>query len=270
MKKTIKHYIRDFIVVLVSFSGLATLYRMYIKQKGSLVRILCFHDVLERKWFESVVSMLTQNYNMITPEEFHAQKFHPDKINLLLTFDDGYQSWVDVALPVLEEYDVKALFFISSGLLDVHGTEAQKDFVEKRLLLKPRKTLSWSGAERLRAAGHTIGGHSMNHRNLARLSQKKPEGLAGEIVDDKTALETKLHTTVTDFAYPFGRKEHFNTNVTKTVQEAGYSYLYSAETGFVSISTINTNRTLIESNQPLKSIKRWVEGSYDILCKIKN
>ncbi len=269
MNKSLKHKIRDGLIFLISVSGLSFVYRRHIRHKGPLVRILCFHDVPEREWFESVMVTLKQKYHLITPAEFHEKKFHSEKINILLTFDDGYQSWVDVVMPVLEKHNIKALFFICSGLLDVYGTETQKDFVKKRLLLKPRKTLSWEGAQKLVSAGHTIGGHTVSHHNLAKLSKKHPERVWSEIKDNKVTLEHKLKTKVMDFAYPFGRKEHFNEVVTQQVQQAGYSHIYLAETGFVDAST-NINRTLVEKNQSPKSIQRWIDGAYDIFCLSKN
>ncbi len=269
MSKVIKHKIRDGLIFLISVSGLSFVYRRHTRHKEPLVRVLCFHDVPEREWFESVITILKQNYHLLTPTEFHEKKFDPNRINILLTFDDGYQSWVDVALPVLDTHNVKGLFFICSGLLDVYGTEAQKDFVKKRLLLKPRKTLSWEGAQKLVSAGHAIGGHTVSHRNLAKLSKKHPERVWSEIKDNKVALEHKLKTKVMDFAYPFGRQKHFNEDVTAEVQKAMYSHIYSAETGFVDASA-NINRTLVEKNQSLKSIQRWIDGAYDIFCLSKN
>ena len=37
---------------------------------------------------------------------------------LCITFDDGYADNYDVALPILKKHDVRATFFVTSGLLD--------------------------------------------------------------------------------------------------------------------------------------------------------
>ena len=58
-------------------------------------------------WFNDVVSMLVENFNVITPEQFRNREFDREKINVLLTFDDGYKSWVTTVLPILEENKIR-------------------------------------------------------------------------------------------------------------------------------------------------------------------
>ncbi len=55
----------------------------------------------------------SQAYHFVSPDEI-LEGLHPDGKYILLTFDDGYFS-NSLALPVLEEFDVPAVFFISTG-----------------------------------------------------------------------------------------------------------------------------------------------------------
>jgi peptidoglycan/xylan/chitin deacetylase (PgdA/CDA1 family) len=223
--------------------------------------VLAFHDVKEKEWFEEVIKMLVSNYCVITPLQFHIKKFDTEKINILLTFDDGYASWVDVCAPILKRNNIKALFFINSGLLTIaNDPTAVTAYMRDRLLLTPKAPLTWEGAQTLVAQGHTIGGHSINHYNLAVLDQSV---LESEIKDDKKTIEETLKVTLTDFAYPFGRKNNYNTNVFGVAKHAGYTWQYAAQSSFSKGGTI-TPRTLLEKNQPVASIKQWIEGGYDI------
>lgn len=263
----VKHKFRDLIIWTISFLGLSFLYQVYLRRRGPLVRILCFHDVADVSWFEQVIKMISKNYHLITPEEFHLQKFNSEKINILLTFDDGYQSWVDNCLPVLKKYELKGLFFVTSGLLDLAAdTDKVATYMKERLLITPKKPLTWEGAKQLVEAGHTIGGHTVTHPNLAKLSEAEAKE---EIMDDKYQLESKLELTLDDFAYPFGTENYINQsllNLTKTV----YPYQYSAVTGFYSVKNIKLiPRTLIEKNQPISQVKNWIGGSYDIFYILK-
>lgn len=264
--KKLKHIIRDTIIFLVSITGISFVHRAYIHRRGPLVRVLCFHDVPDYDWFESVVSLLHKKYNLVTPEQFHRKDFHPKKINLLLTFDDGYQSWIDVALPVLQTHQAKGLFFISSGLLDVaYDTQRSETYMNKNLLITPKKPLSWEGAQTLVREGHTIGGHTVSHPNLARLSEAE---VNQELKQNKQQLENKLNISLSDFAYTFGQKEHFNQSVSNLAQKIGYTHLYSAVSGFVITTEGDIPRTLIEKKQNLWSLQQWIKGGYDVFKSI--
>ena len=144
-------------------------------------------------------------YHVLTPAQFHAREFHASKINILFTFDDGYQSWIDVCLPVLTSYNIHGLFFINSGLLDVATDQvAVETYMRQQLRIEPKKPLTWNGAQVLVDAGHTIGGHTVSHPDLTTLPLA---GALKEIQKDKQVLELRLGVVVTDFAYPFGRKK---------------------------------------------------------------
>lgn len=264
-----RHIIRDCLIYFIDCSGLSFLYRVSLRTKSPLVRIVAFHDVPDAQWFETTIGDMAKHYHILTPEQFHTKEFNQKKINVLLTFDDGYQSWLDVCMPVLARYNLKGLFFINSGLLDCAGDTAKVAlYMKERLFISPKDALTWESAQILHASGHTLGGHSVTHSNLASLAE---DVLQDEIEADKKRIEEKLQIRVVDFAYPFGTKRDYTKNVIATVQQAGYLYQYSAQTGFVTNNSVPIPRILIERNQSLLSINRWIRGGYDIfsrmLCK---
>jgi len=238
-----------------------------MRRKGPLVRVLCFHDVDDAVWFESVIKMLLQNHNVLTPYQFHANDFDVEKINILLSFDDGYQSWIDTCLPVLERYDCKGLFFINSGLLDSVGDLEQVDaYMQNRLRISSKSPLTWQGAEALLVSGHSIGGHTITHPDLTSLPE---EEVCTEVQDDKRRAESMLAVELKDFAYPFGTQLHYNDSIAKTATVAGYQYIYTAETGFYDNNITSVPRTLVEHNQVMSSLCHWIEGGYDIFRALK-
>lgn len=260
-----KHKIRDGIIFLIDALGISALYRMYQRRQGPLVRVIVFHDVADASWFGEVIAHCVQNYNVLTPADFHAQKFDLTQINILLTFDDGYQSWVDVCAPILKKHNLKALFFINSGLLDIAFDSTKvTTYMHERLFLSPKVPLTWDGAKILQSHGHTIGGHSVGHYNLAILGQSE---LECEIINDKKRIEEQLGITLTDFAYPFGRTNNYTVTVFGVAKQAGYTWQYSAVSDFVT-GTAVIPRTLIEKNQSVQSLKRWINGGYDVLRKL--
>lgn len=263
MKKG-KHIVRDVVVWSIFILGFSKRYKKKLRKNGSLVRVLCFHDVPNAEPFGKLLQFLQENYNVITPEQFHCQVFSEDKINILLTFDDGYQSWTDVVMPVLEEYAVKGLFFVNSGLLDAaeEGRESTKVFVQNRLrLVQDYQIITWKGVEKLSAAGHTIGGHTVTHPNLAEL---EIADVRDEVFKDKKRLEGYLGVEILDFAYPFGTMSHYTSYTTNLVSEEGYEYIYTAEAAFWDGRANVIPRTLMEYDKTKETVKIWIEGGYDI------
>lgn len=268
-KNILKHHFRDLSIVSFVLLGCTWVYRWLCKRKGPLVRIVVFHDVPDATWFESMIGALTSAYNVITPEDYYSGTFNTEKINVLVTFDDGYESWVDVALPTLEKYGVKGMFFVNSGLVDVAENQTKADaFMKEHLLISPRPALTWNGVRALAGRGHTIGGHARTHAHLATL-----EGavLEQEIADDKRVLEGQLSQTLSDFAYPFGTPRHLNAEVILTVRDVGYKRAYTAISRFVPEGeTFLIPRMCIESGLTPKQLTRWVEGGFDLFTIIKN
>lgn len=64
-----------------------------------------------------------------------------------------------------------------------------------------------------------IGAHTVSHPVLSRLDaeQQKPE-----ITNSKRVLEGLLRKPVRAFAYPYGKRNHFNSNSVAAVQAAGF------------------------------------------------
>ena len=262
-----KKRIRNILIAIISFTGISFLYRMKMRKAGPLVRVLCLHDVPDKAWFSLLVNTVYQNYNVISPQDFIEKKFDTNKINILLTFDDGYQSWVDVALPVLKEKGIDALFFVNSGLVDTYGNaEEQEAYVRNGLKLsRERKTLSWEGVKQLDYSGHTIGGHTSSHKALSTISQEQQ--VHAEVSKDKKHIEVHVGHQIDLFAYPFGRKSDYNEKVTEIIKNTGYSYAFTTEAKFYTgtENAYTIPRLCLEETLTAKQICQWVDGGYDIV-----
>ncbi len=242
-----------------------------LRVKGPLLRVVVFHDIKDDAWFDSVIRSFTEHYHVLTPKDFYEEKYAQDRLNVLITFDDGYHSWVSKVLPVLSRYGATGLFFINSGLLDVAKDEhASAVFMRERLRLSPKRALSWDGARRLLHEGHAFGGHTVSH---AYLSSCTPEEVRTEIEKDKKKIETELSITLHDFAYPFGTRASISTVATEAVKRVGFERGFTAVSDFVSSTNIDhfmIPRMCIEKRQSIPSIHRWMRGGFDIFTKIKH
>lgn len=63
--------------------------------------------------FERQIKYLSKCANIISVEDFFEEKFDPKLSNVAITFDDGYLNNLEIALPILEKYGVKASIYIT-------------------------------------------------------------------------------------------------------------------------------------------------------------
>ncbi len=78
-------------------------------------RILNFHEVNNREWFDSLICMLKSKYNLINLDTLY--NFHKDSLKMKnschITIDDGDISFYNVIYPVLKKYKVPASVYVS-------------------------------------------------------------------------------------------------------------------------------------------------------------
>jgi peptidoglycan/xylan/chitin deacetylase (PgdA/CDA1 family) len=112
----------------------------------------------------------------------------------LLTFDDGYQSLVDVALPRLIQFGYPAVVFVPTRFI---GGTNEFDVDEE-----PEEAMcGWEDLRELERQHVSVQSHSVSHRTLSQLTCAEQED---ELVCSKAVLETGLNKPVDVFAYPYG------------------------------------------------------------------
>lgn len=117
---------------------------------------------------------------------------------IVITFDDGCESDLRVAAPLLKKAGFDATFYITLGFLGQPG-----------YLLPPQ-------VRELADAGFDVGCHSMTHPYLSDLDEG---GLQREIADAKTQLEEIIERPVYNFSCPGGR---WSPQVARVARQSGY------------------------------------------------
>lgn len=151
---------------------------------------------------------LTENgYHTILPRELAEGKALPDK-PILITFDDGYRSNYELAYPLLQKYQAKAVISIMVYMQDVCASSF----------------LSWDMCREMEDSGlveigsHTYLLHNLDDRNgnftphgingIQRKPDESDDNFQTRVLDDikksQDRIEEKLQRKVTFFAYPYG------------------------------------------------------------------
>lgn len=122
----------------------------------------------------------------------------PASPGVAITFDDGCETDLLSAAPILKEAGFGATFYITAGFLNSPGY------------------LSSQQVRELAALDFEIGCHSMTHPYLSDLQRDR---LHGEIAVPKLKLEDITGRPVKHFSCPGGR---WNRTVAEVAREAGY------------------------------------------------
>jgi peptidoglycan/xylan/chitin deacetylase (PgdA/CDA1 family) len=118
---------------------------------------------------------------------------------VIISFDDGWETQFEYALPSLEKYHYTATFFVVTDYIGRPGF------------------ISWPQLHTLLTDGMTIGSHTRSHPRLTKI--RDPEKLWDQIYNSKAILETQLEAPVEEFAYPYGLH---NAKAAAAVKQAGY------------------------------------------------
>lgn len=119
---------------------------------------------------------------------------------VVLTFDDGYDTFYQHAWPILQEFNQTATVFVISGLVGNPGY------------------MNWDQIKFLSLQGIEIGGHTLTHPLLPDMSAPSAQK---EIEQDKTNIEAQLGQAISSFCYPTGR---YNGQIQRMLVEAGYEH----------------------------------------------
>jgi len=231
-----------------------------------------FHDILpeEVNCFRRNLYFLKKYTNAISMDDFFAGRLKIDQVNTVITFDDGFKSWVNVATPILKNLGLPATFFVSSGLIGLSGEDEAAFFQSKLLSQKTlHGCLSYEDIRRIIQDGFTVGGHTLNHANLGK--SKDTSRVRCEISEDKIRLEGIADRKIQYFSYPFGEYHNKEINLPKVLKETGYRGAVTTTSGF---NTLGSDPFLLHREITPASMNSWVfrarvYGNYDAVTLIK-
>jgi len=202
--------------------------------------------VISETMFEEQMSFLKNNgYSVIALDrllEFLDYKAQIPEKSVVLTFDDGWRSFYDIAYPILQKLRFPAALFI------------YPDFIGAR------SALSWAQLKELAENNMEIQCQSFTHRDLTTLKEKESfeeyfGSLNREILGSKQLIEKRLNRKCTCFAYPYGAS---NKLVTALLKKHGYRAAFTVKRGSnpFFIDNFLINRTIVSGDDDLKKFKK--------------
>lgn len=182
---------------------------------GLLFHTVCPGSILSnlscitvKKFTNTIMLLKNSGYQASTIHNSIQTPISSDIKKVHITFDDGFQSVADYALPILENAGFKASMFCVTDFIgkssswDVYGKSLHLDKLSIRTIADN---------------GHEIGSHSSTHANLPYLSDSC---LKSELCDSKKCLEDIIGKPVTSLSFPFGS---WDNRVWNAAKNAGYT-----------------------------------------------
>jgi peptidoglycan/xylan/chitin deacetylase (PgdA/CDA1 family) len=130
---------------------------------------------------------------------------YSDEPGVCITFDDGCETDLLAAAPILKEFGFHATFYLTAGFLGTPGY------------------LSENQVRELDGLGFDIGCHSMTHPYLSDLDGQE---LGREIVEAKLKIEEIVNHPIFHFSCPGGR---YDGRTLETARRAGFRTVANSE-----------------------------------------
>lgn len=204
-------------------------YNNYKRKRGNLLETGYAEN------FKKQIQFLKRHFSFVTPQDFYEENAKK-RLNVFITFDDGYKDNFDIAYPVLQKNNAKAAFFIVTGVIGtnelllhdkirylvLHG-EIEAQHAEKCLremnsgkplpksildlvnncefTINRRLMMNWEELRKMQVSNFDIQPHTHTHSVLYFLSAAAQKM---EVKNSIDSIQTNLGVSTTSFAYPNG------------------------------------------------------------------
>lgn len=168
--------------------------------------------------FEAQMKWVHNTFRTL-PLTTYVEKLKNNRLSnqeIAITFDDGYFSFRELALPICQHLKLPLTLFLATDHVggfnswDVDGPE-HSDYLP---------IMDWSDLKNLEGGDLvTIGAHGQSHRSFGDLGE---EAGRREIEESKSVLERELGREVNLFSFPFGQKKDFTGSAIKALRETGF------------------------------------------------
>lgn len=220
------------------------------------VLVLCYHAVDDHWPMGLPAAALEVQITHLLQRGYRPARFTeavldpPAPRTLAVTFDDGLQSVLEHALPLLSRLGVAATVFVPTAFPG--RARARWPGLERWLASEHEHGLapmSWEQLSELADEGWEIGSHTRTHPRLTRLGDAE---LAEELHRSKAECEERLGRACRSLAYPYG---DVDGRVVAAVRAAGYEAGAGLPIRLRRATPMNWPRVGVYANDPLPRFK---------------
>jgi peptidoglycan/xylan/chitin deacetylase (PgdA/CDA1 family) len=219
-----------------------------------LVPILVYHNISTQE--KGKLSIASRTFDAQI-RQLHAEGFHAVSLadfmaftagrrqlprkSVLITFDDGYKSFIQYARPILKDYGFGATLFVYSDFLG--GSSA----------------LSWRELRTLTEQGYDVQAHSKTHANLRRQDGESEavytKRLESELAFPQTLFQKNLGRPSEALAYPFGEMDD---DLIPYVAKYGYTVAFTVrrQSNAAFVSPFRISRSQIYADMTMKDFAK--------------
>lgn len=227
--------------------------------------ILCYHAVepgwrsalaVEPEAFDRQCAWLARHKTVLPLHQALDRldgRGRPPRGTVVLTFDDGFRSVHDHALPILQRHRLPSTVFLVAQTLSSGGQEV--DWVDHPPPY-PLQTLTPDQVRSMQRAGVQFESHSWRHADLTTL---RHDECVADLRTSRVELESLLGHPVTVLAYPRGRH---NAAVRAAAAEAGYSHALALPEGPEPPGRYAVPRVGVHHGNTLTHLRVKTAGSY--------
>ena len=174
------------------------------KQRNDFLR----YELLPAAFVSQLDWLRAAGYTTILPRDLAAHwdgRAPLPERPIILTFDDGSSDWVCLVKPLLEARGMVAEFYTTTAFVD-------------------GRHLGWEDVRALAAAGNGIGGHGVQHVQLAALGAGRPSAspaeMRAEVDGSRRVIAERIGVAPDSFAYVGGG---YDATLAGIVRDAGYT-----------------------------------------------
>ena len=216
--------------------------KYYSEDKGILS--LMYHRFDENKYpstniqmdvFKNQIKIIKDSkYNFYDPKDLE-KNFHITKINkkILITIDDAFSSFYEVAWPYLKKEEIPFILFVSTEAVGKNGY------------------MTWDQIEELEKETNVyIGNHSHTHKYLVDL---KNEDFINDIDTASSIFNKKLGYNPTFFSYPFGE---YSSYIKKYISK-NFKFSFGQHSGVIDNNKDRHELPRFPINEKYGNLKRF-------------
>jgi peptidoglycan/xylan/chitin deacetylase (PgdA/CDA1 family) len=248
------------------------------------IRVTYTHEVLSEheRNFESLVSYLAKTHEPLTPARFFRIIKQEEPLtgrHVLMTFDDGLMSSYRAIKTTLSKFNIKAIVFVPTQILELKSPSEMKRFAWRNLgfregeppdSLREEAYLMMGTRELLdlKKDGHAVFPHTHTHKRLIEVCDNKT--VEEEIIRPRKILESLMQEPMNAFAFPVGTE--------RVVSEFCFPYLkHEYEFCFSALAGKNTaatdphllHRDPMNANYAIDHVRNMEEGVFDLYYRHK-